>query len=139
MLKRTEVLTLHVPLNDETRGMIGERELDSLPPGGILINTSRGGIVDEIALLAALESGHLAGAALDVVDDELGLQRADTPARPLIEYASAHDNLLLTPHIGGATHESMSKTELFMAKKLVSCLRNPPTPSGPIGGKERKA
>ncbi len=119
MLERTDVLTIHVPLNDETRGMIGGAELGLLPSRAIVVNTSRGGIVDEAALLAALESGHLAGAALDVLDHEDALVAGTGGAQhPLLAYAAAHDNLLLTPHLGGATHESMASTEEFMALKL---------------------
>ena len=68
----------------------------------------------------ALESNHLAGAALDVICDELDLREKDH--HPLIEYASSHNNLLITPHIGGATHESMEKTEIFIAEKLKAFL-----------------
>ncbi len=126
MLRRSDVLSLHVPLNDETRGMIGADEIGLLPTGAIVVNTSRGGIVDEAALLAALESGRLAGAALDVLvgEDALGQGLSDQ-THPLLRYASTHENLLLTPHVGGATHESMARTEEFMSRKLRSWLTGP--------------
>jgi D-3-phosphoglycerate dehydrogenase len=122
LLPESDVLTLHVPLGDETRGLIGRRELARLPQGAALVNTSRGEVLDEAALVEALESGRLAGAALDVVQHE----RNDAQRRgsELFAYAAQHDNLLVTPHIGGATHESMARTELFMARKLAAFLRS---------------
>jgi D-3-phosphoglycerate dehydrogenase len=116
----SQILTIHVPLNEETRGMLGEEELRCLPKGAFLVNTSRGGIVEERALLQVLESGHLAGAALDVLETEKvrGFLREDR----LAAYARENSNLILTPHIGGATHESMEKTEIFMARKLKTFL-----------------
>ena len=82
----------------------------------LLVNTSRGQLIDEGALVAALEDGHMAGAALDVIDNER--DRGQRTGSPLLAYARAHDNLLITPHIAGATYESMVKTEVFMARKL---------------------
>ena len=114
LLHRSEVLLIHVPLEKDTVGMFGAKELALLPPGAVLVNTSRGAVLDETALLQALESGHLAGAALDVVQNEakFGVRS------PLVRYAKTHGNLLLTPHLGGATVESMAMTEAFMADKL---------------------
>jgi D-3-phosphoglycerate dehydrogenase len=114
-----QVLSIHVPLNDETRCFMNKTMLERLPAGAILINTSRGAVVDEEALLAALESGHLAGAGLDVVADEL----SGGPSQALLAYTRGHDNLVITPHMGGATVESMGKTEVFMAQKLARFLR----------------
>jgi len=122
LLSCSDVLSLHVPLNDETIGMIGANELTRLPERAILVNTSRGELVDEAALAAALETGHLAGAALDVIAHER--QPEKRQQSPLLAYARAHPNLLITPHIAGATHESMAKTEVFMAHKLAAFLRN---------------
>lgn len=119
LLQQSDILSLHVHLDRETKGMIGAEALALLPTGAVLINTARGAIVDETALLAALERGHLAGAALDVLADE-GEQRA--PISALADYAKTHDNVLITPHLGGATRESMTATELFMAQKLVTFL-----------------
>lgn len=113
LLCETDILSIHVPLNDETANMVGAKELNLLPRGSYLVNTARGAIVDETTLLDALKSGHLAGAALDVLSGERTKGNS-----PLIEHARAHSNLLLTPHIGGATHESMRATEIFMANKL---------------------
>jgi phosphoglycerate dehydrogenase-like enzyme len=112
----SEVLTVHVPLDDSTRGLIGSDILARLPRGALVVNTSRSEILDSAALLTSLESGHLGGAALDVIPSE----RADTQRLEsgLIPYARSHHNLLITPHIGGATNEAMERTEVFMAEKL---------------------
>lgn len=116
LLAHSQVLSIHVPLNDETTGLIGARELKELPQDAVLVNTARGGIIDEVALVEALETGRLVAAALDVVDQER--DPAARNAGPLLAYARRHENLLLTPHIGGATRESMAGTEIFMARKL---------------------
>lgn len=120
LLRRSDVLSLHVPLNAETYHMIGEKELALLPQGAVLVNTARGMVVDEKALLTVLKNGHLGGAALDVLEDETSMQ--DFESNPLIEYARKHDSLLITPHLGGATVESMAATEVFIANKLKSFL-----------------
>lgn len=116
LLEQADVLSLHVPLNDETKNLIGAAELQKLSSSSLVINTSRGEVVDESALIAALQSGHLAGAAVDVVTGEH--EQAGLPTSPLLNYLQIHQNLIVTPHIGGATYESMAATELFMAKKL---------------------
>lgn len=99
LLERSRFLTVHVPLNDATRGMLGPKELALLPPLAFVINAARGGIVDEIALLAALESGHLGGAALDV-------RYHEPPHQP--DPFAARDDVLLTPHLAGLTEESIA-------------------------------
>ncbi|MBU4277690.1 MAG: hydroxyacid dehydrogenase [Proteobacteria bacterium] len=119
LLPQCQVLSLHPPLNPHTVGMIGAAQLALLPPGAWLINTARGPLVDEDALLAALESGRLGGAALDVLAHEKG---KTPPPSPLLDYARTNDNLIITPHLAGATQESMAKTELFMAGKLAAWL-----------------
>jgi len=111
-----DILSLHVPLNAETEGMIGADELSELSPHAVLINTSRGQLVDEDALVQALKERRLAGAAIDVMSNERDFHRRDQS--PLLTFAKTHDNLLITPHIAGATHESMAKTEIFMSLKL---------------------
>jgi D-3-phosphoglycerate dehydrogenase / 2-oxoglutarate reductase len=89
-----DVITVHTPLTDETRGLIGRRELSSFRKGVIIVNMARGGIVDEDALTAALESGHVGGAVLDVFSKEP--LAADSPLRRL-------PNTVLTPHLGAST------------------------------------
>ncbi len=110
LLRRSDVVTLHVPLEPATHHLIGRDELAAMPPGSVLVNTSRGGLVDSQALTAALEAGAIAGAALDVVEGE-----PDIRDNPLWDYARHHSNLLLTPHLGGNTVESGAKTDVFLA------------------------
>jgi D-3-phosphoglycerate dehydrogenase len=118
LLRCSDLVSLHVTYGPETQHLIGTRELGQMRPGAVLLNTSRGGVVDELALLQALESCHLAGAALDVLDSEPDIG----PDHILIAYARRHDNLLLVPHLGGNTHESFEKTETFLAERVVEAL-----------------
>ncbi|MDQ3997853.1 MAG: phosphoglycerate dehydrogenase, partial [Gemmatimonadota bacterium] len=97
VLDAADVLTVHTPLTDETTGMIGRRELTRLRPGSYVVNLARGGIVDDQALVAALESGHVRGAVLDVFADE------PLPADHALRRAR---NVVLTPHIGASTAEA---------------------------------
>lgn len=120
LLSQSDLVTLHVNLTPANQGMFGRREFDAMKAGAWFINTSRGELVDEAALLEALRSGRLAGAATDVLRDE---QTVVAQGSPLIEHARRHDNLLITPHLGGCTVESMQKTELFMARKLADWLQ----------------
>ena len=94
LLRQADVVSLHLPLSPETRHLIRAETLAQMKPGAILINASRGGLVDEAALLPALESGHLAGAGLDVTD----------PEPPPLDNPLLHrDDVIITPHIGSAT------------------------------------
>jgi D-3-phosphoglycerate dehydrogenase len=122
LLAQSDVVSLHVPLNVETEDMIAAEQLAQLRPGAILINTARGAVLDEAALLSSLQSGTLAGAALDVLRNEYAL--GDRAPNPLIEYARTHDNLVITPHIGGSTQESIEKADLFIANKIGEVLSN---------------
>jgi D-3-phosphoglycerate dehydrogenase len=117
LLRQADIISIHVPLDESTRGMIGATEFSLMKKGAYLINTSRGEVIDEPALLHALENGHLAGAAVDVMNDERGIRNPG-----LLEYARTHDNLIITPHIGGCTFESMAATEIFMANKLAGAV-----------------
>ncbi len=117
LLRDTDVLSVHVNLHPGTVGLIGRQELSWLPKGSVLLNTSRGDVVDDEALVEALTSGHLHGAAIDVVPQERREDKRRTSR--LIAYSAAHANLLITPHVAGATHEAMRKTEVFMAHKLL--------------------
>jgi D-3-phosphoglycerate dehydrogenase len=113
LLEQSDFVTVHVPLNDETRGLIGRRELARVKPSCILINTSRGEIIDEGALLDALAQGRLAGAGLDVLRGEPDIGR-----HPLVEYARTHPNLVLTPHIGGFSPDALRYVLGFCCKRL---------------------
>jgi D-3-phosphoglycerate dehydrogenase len=115
LLGQADMVTLHVDLSEKTRGFFGTDQFRAMKRGAWFINTSRGELVDENALLCALRSKWLSGAALDVLSNEnyYGMKE-----NALIAYAREHNNLIITPHIGGCTVESMEKTECFLAKKL---------------------
>ena len=115
VLTRADVVSLHVPLTDETSGLIGRSALDMMPQTAVLVNTSRGGVVDEEALVEALRSGTIRGAALDVfatepVDAASGERFFGVP------------NLLLTPHIAGITEESHQRVSSMVANAVAEVL-----------------
>ncbi|PYU82818.1 MAG: hypothetical protein DMG51_13325, partial [Acidobacteria bacterium] len=97
-----DVVTLHVPLLPATEGLVGQRQLAAMKPGAILIQASRGGIVDEAALADSLKSGHLGGAAIDVYSEEP--PGADSPLLGL--EGDAARRVLFTPHVAGVTRQS---------------------------------
>ena len=113
VIAMSDVVSLHVPLVDGTRGLFSAERIASMKRGAVLVNTARGGIVDEVALAAALKSGQLGGAAIDVFGDE-----------PLA--ASPHfqgcPNLLLTPHIAGVSAESNERVSFLIAQKVLQAL-----------------
>jgi len=113
LLARADVLTLHIPLTDATRNLMNAERLAAMKPGAVLINTARGGIVDEAALARALRAGQLRGAAIDVFQDEplpAGGPLADAP------------NLVLTPHIAGLTEESNTRVSGMVAQRVAQAL-----------------
>lgn len=105
LLKESDIVSLHVPLNPSTRGLLGRKELELMPSGSYLINTARGEIVDQKTLAFMLEAGSIGGAAIDVFSPEPPGE--DNPLLNLSPSASAR--LLVTPHIGGVTASSMRK------------------------------
>jgi len=114
VLEQADVVSLHVPDTDQTRGMIGKKELALMPAGSRLINASRGKVVDIPALAEALESKHLAGAAIDVFPAE-----PSGPDEAFVSELRGKDNVLMTPHIGGSTREAQQNIALDVASKLV--------------------
>jgi D-3-phosphoglycerate dehydrogenase len=98
LLRTSDVVSLHVRLTDQSRGLIGRRELAMMKPGALLINTARGAVVDTPALVAALESGHLGGAGLDVFDAE-----PLPPDHPILRC----QQVVLTPHHADQTPEGV--------------------------------
>ena len=115
VLECSDVVSLHVPLRTETRHLIGREEFEKFKVGAVLINTSRGSIVESESLLIALQTGKISAAALDVIENED--QVVQMGRHPLIDYAQQHNNLLITPHIGGSTFESVEKTDLFVLRR----------------------
>jgi glyoxylate reductase len=119
VIARSDVITLHAPLTDATRGLIGPQALARAKPGAILVNTARGGLVDPEALAVALRDGRLAAAALDVTDPE------PLPAdHPLLDVP----NLLVVPHIGSATVEARSAMTARAVANLEAGLAGEPLP-----------
>ncbi len=113
LLNKCDVISLHVPETPETKNMMGEAEFARMKPGSIFINAARGTVVDIPALCQALESGHLAGAAVDVFPTE-PKTNADPFASPLMKY----DNVILTPHVGGSTQEAQENIGVEVAGKI---------------------
>jgi len=120
LLRESDILTIHIHLTPENRGLINREAFSKMKPGAVLINTSRGAIVDEQAMLEALESGKLSAAGLDVIEGEW---REDLAQHPLIAYSRTHPNLIITPHVGGVTYESQEMAYAAAAKKLVEFLK----------------
>ncbi len=117
LLEQSDVATIHLVLSDRTRGLVGAGELDLMPSTSYLINTSRGPIVDESALVEALRSGSIAGAALDVFDQE--------PLRAAHPFLNL-DNVVLTPHVGYVTKESYEVFFVDVVDDILAYLADDP-------------
>ncbi len=115
LLRESDVISVHIHLTDDNRKLLNAAAIAQMKPGAVLINTSRGGIMDEAALLDALDRGHLAGAGTDVIDGEWNPDLRD---HPMLRYAREHNNLVVTPHIGGVTFESQAMAYEHTAAKL---------------------
>lgn len=112
LLARADVVTLHLPLTPRSRGLLGAAELSRMKPGALLVNCARGGIVDESALLEALEAGKLGGAALDVFETE------PHPDERLVR----HPRVVATPHLGAQTREAQDRASVEAARTLLDAL-----------------
>jgi glyoxylate reductase len=120
MLGMADYVTVHVPLNNETRHLIGARELAAMKPSAILINTARGGLVDPKALYDALKSKKIHAAAIDVT--EIEPIELDDPLLTL-------DNIIIAPHIAGASALSRVKMDVMAAENVIAALAGKPMPS----------
>jgi D-3-phosphoglycerate dehydrogenase / 2-oxoglutarate reductase len=120
LLKFSEIVSLHVHLTDETKQMIGDMEIALMPQSSWIVNTSRGGLVDEEALVAALRVGKIAGVASDVITTEF----EKIEESPLWCAMQSGLNVILTPHIAGATWDAMHACEEFIAEKAIRIIRN---------------
>lgn len=116
LFQQSDIITLHLHLNEETKGLIGPVEFGKMKQGVVIVNTSRGAIIDTPALLDALGSGKVMGAGLDVLDGELNNSIGQ---HPIVEYAKTHDNVIITPHMGGVTLESQRKAYMRALDKLI--------------------
>jgi D-3-phosphoglycerate dehydrogenase / 2-oxoglutarate reductase len=119
LLRQSDIVSIHCPLSQETRGMLGAGEFAMMKRQSILVATSRGGIHDEAALNEALESGHLAGAGLDVWERE---------PPPLEHPLLARDNVIASPHTAGVTRESRRETARFAAEQILTVFRGEKPP-----------
>jgi D-3-phosphoglycerate dehydrogenase len=125
LLERSDFVTVHTPKNEETRGLVGEAELATCKEGAFIVNCARGGIVDEAALLGALERGHLGGAAVDVYPQE----PPSGASRGLIE----HPKVVATPHIAASTGEAQEKVARRTARQVIAALEGEAV-SSPVNG-----
>ena len=114
LLRRSDFVSVHVPLSDSTRALIGEPQLELMKPSAILVNTSRGGLVDTDALVRALREGSIAGAGLDVTDPE-----PLPPDHPLLELPG----VVVTPHVGSATRRTRAAMADVAVDNLLAALR----------------
>ena len=119
LLRRSDFLTVHTPITDSTKGLIGAEELGIAKHGIRLINVARGGLVNEQALLEALESGQVAGAALDVFDEE------PPGESPLVQ----HPNVIATPHLGASTEEAQQEVAREVVMEVIAVLEGRPAKS----------
>ncbi len=120
LLQESDIISIHVPLTNETRGFIGKREFAMMKKGSIFINTSRGAVVDERALVESLKSGHLGAAGLDVFQNEP--IHMDNPLLKL-------ENVVLVPHIGSASFATRSKMSTMVAENVITALKGERPPN----------
>lgn len=125
LLAESDVVSLHAPLNPATRHLIGKEALARMKPGAILVNTGRGGLVDDAALLEALSAGHLFGAGLDVFESE-----EDEAKRPIAEALAALPQVVATPHVAASTKEALALGNMISARCVVATLTGAPMPAG---------
>jgi D-3-phosphoglycerate dehydrogenase len=121
LLAASDIVSLHVALTPETTGWFDAAKIARMRRGALLVNTARGEVLDEAAVLAALEGGHLGGGAFDVLTGE---RSSGMGHHPFVRLAREGGPVVVTPHIGGATWESTHKTEDFLAGKLRTLLRS---------------
>lgn len=124
LLTQCDVISVHVPLSDETERLLSYDELSLVKSTVFIINTARGEIIDEEALLHYLKCNKISGAALDVLAGEVDWGTSPPIDTPLIGYAKDNSNLIITPHIGGACPDAMRMTEKFIANKICSYYLN---------------
>ncbi|HOP40554.1 MAG TPA: phosphoglycerate dehydrogenase [Geobacteraceae bacterium] len=119
IIRTADIITLHIPLTDETRNMIGEMEIGQMKDGVILINTARGGVINEEALLNALKSGKVGGAAIDVWTEE-------PPKSELLKELIAHEKVVSMPHLGASTREAQVNVAVDVAREIIRYLDEQP-------------
>jgi len=123
LFNTSDIISIHIHLNKKTTGLVNQKLFKQMKKNSILINTSRGGIINENDLIYALKNNLIAGAGLDVLKGEW-LSRSELLKHKLIKYAKNNNNLLIVPHIGGATFESISGARRFICNKLLKEYKN---------------
>ncbi len=117
LLSRSDILSIHVPLTDETRGMIGRDEIAKMKPGAILLNLARGEIIDEEALAEAVLEGRLSGVGTDVLIENRRGNVVETPS-PLLDL----ENVMITPHMAGPTKEARERSQIQATDNILRVL-----------------
>ena len=117
LMRECDFITIHVHLTDETRGLISRKYFNIMKRDSVFVNTSRGAVVNQDALLESLKNGHLLAAGLDVLEGE-----PDIDHNPLVEYARNHDNLIITPHCGGFSPDAVAMVSVHAARKVIKSL-----------------
>lgn len=122
LFKWADILTIHIPLNESNIQFVNEELLELLSSKSVIINTSRGLVWDELAIVELVKKNKIAGVATDVLQNEMNI--AQVVNSDLIKMSNQGYNVIITPHIAGATYESMSMTENFISKKFIGQLKN---------------
>ena len=117
LVRTSDFISVHVHLSEETRGLVSRKYFEMIKPGIVFINTSRGAVIDETALLEGLISGRVGAAGLDVLEGE-----PDIDQHPLVIYSRSHDNLMITPHCGGFSPDAVQLVCAHAAKKIIKAL-----------------
>ncbi len=114
LLNKSDFITVHVPLSNETRGLLGSEAFEKMQQGVMLINTSRGEIIDESAFLSGLQTGRVGAAGIDVLAGEPHISN-----HPLVAYARQHNNLIITPHIAGFSPDALRQVLSFSCRRII--------------------
>ncbi|MEW6614447.1 MAG: NAD(P)-dependent oxidoreductase [Thermodesulfobacteriota bacterium] len=125
LAQSSNIVSIHLNLTEKTENLINKDFIHAMPRGSFIINTARGEVLDEGALLEGLTSGYLAGAGLDILKGEhLPDFKENLSKHPLVQYAKTHDNLIITPKMGGCTVDAWEKTEKHVVDLIIQELKN---------------
>jgi D-3-phosphoglycerate dehydrogenase len=123
LAEKSDIVSLHAHYTPETEGLVNKEFFEAMKQGSFIVNTARGKLIDEKALLEALERGVIGGATLDVLADEYEPDfELKLKENPLIKYANSHDNLILTPHCGGATIDARRETQIRTIELIIESI-----------------
>ncbi len=125
LAQKSDIISIHAHHIPETEKLVNREFIYSMQPGSFVVNTARGELIDESALLEGLTSGHLGGAALDVLTGEFNPEFKNSLSNSsLVQYACVHDNLIITPHYGGSTIDAREKTQAQMVKLIIESVHD---------------